>query len=123
MGSKHPGHLGRPGREMWTEAWSMLQELFDGVVDPDEAFCAANLLFGSSVRLPRADLLRRLVRSDPARRRHRRRGVLHRQRDHRPGARRAPGPHPELLGALLADPVDQADLGARVAEVLGRNAA
>ena len=25
MGSKHPGHLGRPGREMWAEIWEVLQ--------------------------------------------------------------------------------------------------
>ena len=24
MGSKHPAHLGRPGSEMWAEAWGVL---------------------------------------------------------------------------------------------------
>jgi hypothetical protein len=42
MGSKHPGHLGRPGREMWAETWSVLQTLFDGVVAADEAFWASD---------------------------------------------------------------------------------
>ena len=30
MGSKHPAFLGRSGREMWAEAWGVLEELFDG---------------------------------------------------------------------------------------------
>ena len=42
MGSKHPGHLGRPGREMWAEAWGVLQDLFDGVRARDEAFFATD---------------------------------------------------------------------------------
>jgi len=42
MGSKHPGPLGRPGREMWAEAWSLLQDLFDRVRTDDEAFWAAD---------------------------------------------------------------------------------
>ena len=25
MGSKHPGYLGRPGREMWAEAWAVIE--------------------------------------------------------------------------------------------------
>ena len=42
MGSKHPAHLGRPGSEMWAEAWGVLQELFDGVRTHDGAFWAAD---------------------------------------------------------------------------------
>ena len=42
MGSKHPGHLGRPGSEMWAEAWGVLQELFDGVRSAGRAFWAAD---------------------------------------------------------------------------------
>ncbi|MGK5678681.1 SpoIIE family protein phosphatase [Actinoplanes sp. URMC 104] len=42
MGDKHPGHLGRPGHEMWAEAWSVLEALFDGVRAGDEAFWAAD---------------------------------------------------------------------------------
>jgi len=42
MGSKHPGNLGRPGRHMWAEAWTVLQELFDGVRSRDEAFLASD---------------------------------------------------------------------------------
>src|SRR4051812_27162411 len=45
MGSKHPGYLGRPGREMWAEAWGLLRELFDGVVTADESFWANDHLF------------------------------------------------------------------------------
>ena len=45
MGSKHPDHLGRPGRDMWAEAWSVLQELFDGVAAGDEAFYGDDYLF------------------------------------------------------------------------------
>src|SRR4029453_990948 len=45
MGDKHPGYLGRPGREMWAEAWSVLQDLFDGVVAADESYWAADYLF------------------------------------------------------------------------------
>ncbi|MFI5931224.1 SpoIIE family protein phosphatase [Actinoplanes sp. NPDC051494] len=45
MGSKHPDHLGRPGREMWTEAWDVLQGFFDRVVEDDEAFTAADFPF------------------------------------------------------------------------------
>ena len=40
MGSKHPDFLGRPGREMWAEAWVVLEELFDGVVARDDSFWA-----------------------------------------------------------------------------------
>jgi signal transduction histidine kinase/DNA-binding response OmpR family regulator len=42
MGSKHPDNLGRPGRHMWAEAWTVLQELFDGVRAGDEAFLASD---------------------------------------------------------------------------------
>jgi signal transduction histidine kinase/DNA-binding NarL/FixJ family response regulator/anti-sigma regulatory factor (Ser/Thr protein kinase) len=42
MGGKHPGNLGRPGRHMWAEAWSLLQDLFDRVRSGDEAFWAAD---------------------------------------------------------------------------------
>jgi len=42
MGSKHPAHLGRPGRELWAEAWSVLKILFDGVRTDGEAFWAAD---------------------------------------------------------------------------------
>ena len=94
MGSKHPGYLGRPGREMWAEAWAVLQDLFDGVVRRRRGVLGRRPpLHAGALRLPRGDLLRHLVRPDPHRRRLGRRGVLHRQRDHRPGARRAAGPH------------------------------
>ncbi|WP_045741550.1 SpoIIE family protein phosphatase [Actinoplanes rectilineatus] len=45
MGDKHPGHLGRPGAEMWAEAWAVLHPLFDGVVERDESFYARDHLF------------------------------------------------------------------------------
>ncbi|GAA2671199.1 SpoIIE family protein phosphatase [Actinoplanes palleronii] len=44
-GSKHPEHLGRPGAEMWAEAWEMIHDLFRRVHDADEAFYAGDLLF------------------------------------------------------------------------------
>ncbi|WP_250027224.1 SpoIIE family protein phosphatase [Paractinoplanes maris] len=42
IGDKHPAFLGRPGREMWAEAWSVLEELFDGVRADGEAFWAGD---------------------------------------------------------------------------------
>ena len=42
MGSKHPGHLGLPGRQMWAEAWSVLADLFGRVRERDTAFFAAD---------------------------------------------------------------------------------
>ncbi|MCO8271867.1 SpoIIE family protein phosphatase [Actinoplanes sp. TRM 88003] len=42
MGDKHPSFLGRPGREMWAEAWSVLELLFDGVRADGEAFWAGD---------------------------------------------------------------------------------
>src|SRR5215510_13893381 len=46
FGAKHPGALGRPGREAWSEIWDdMLHELLAGVVCTGEAFWANDLLF------------------------------------------------------------------------------
>ncbi|GAA0800860.1 SpoIIE family protein phosphatase [Spirilliplanes yamanashiensis] len=45
MGVKHPDFLGCPGADMWTEAWGVIQPLFDGVVRHNEAFWAANYPF------------------------------------------------------------------------------
>jgi signal transduction histidine kinase/DNA-binding response OmpR family regulator len=45
LGTKHPGNVGRPGREMWNETWTVLQELFDGVLDRDTAFFAPDYPF------------------------------------------------------------------------------
>ncbi len=42
MGSKHPGHLGRPGRELWAETWSVLHDLFESVRTADESFWATD---------------------------------------------------------------------------------
>ncbi|MBM2617657.1 SpoIIE family protein phosphatase [Actinoplanes sp. LDG1-06] len=42
MGTKHPQFLGRPGRELWAETWSVLKILFDGVFRDNEAFWAAD---------------------------------------------------------------------------------
>ncbi|WP_285683314.1 SpoIIE family protein phosphatase [Actinoplanes sp. NBRC 103695] len=122
MGSKHPGYLGRPGREMWAEAWGVLQKLFDGVVHSDESFWAGDHPF----MLERYGFLEETyfdisydpIRSDD--------GVvtgvncivtdttsrvLSERRVRTLSA----------LGRRLADQVDQAGLGARVAEVLGAN--
>ena len=71
-----------------------LKELFEGVVAQRRRLLGARpaLLHGAP-RLPRRDLLRRLVRPGARRVGARRRAVLHRQRDHRPGDRRAPHAH------------------------------
>ncbi|WP_430783881.1 SpoIIE family protein phosphatase [Actinoplanes sp. G11-F43] len=45
MGGKHPGFLGRPGRELWGEVWDVLRQLFDGVVADDRSFEARDHLF------------------------------------------------------------------------------
>ncbi|MFF5080964.1 SpoIIE family protein phosphatase [Actinoplanes sp. NPDC000266] len=45
LGGKHPGFLGRPCHEMWSEIWPELRELFAGVVANDEAFFSADFLF------------------------------------------------------------------------------
>jgi signal transduction histidine kinase/DNA-binding response OmpR family regulator len=45
VGSKHPGFLGRPGRELWAEVWDMLHELFDRVLADDRSFFARDRLF------------------------------------------------------------------------------
>ena len=124
MGSKHPGYLGRPGREMWAEAWSVLQDLFDGVVNTDEAFWASDYLF----MIERFGFLEETyfdISYDPIRTADGSVGgvfcivtettgrVLNERRVRTLSA----------LGSRLADPSDQAGLGARVAQVLGENAA
>ena len=46
FGAKHPGALGRPASEAWSEIWeSGLRELFEGVVTTGEAFWARDRLF------------------------------------------------------------------------------
>ncbi|MBW6437943.1 SpoIIE family protein phosphatase [Actinoplanes hulinensis] len=45
MGGKHPGFLGRPGRELWAEAWDVLNRLFDGVIAEDSSFYARDHMF------------------------------------------------------------------------------
>jgi signal transduction histidine kinase/DNA-binding response OmpR family regulator len=42
MGGKHPGFLGRPGRELWAEVWDVLHGLFDGVITNDRSFYAGD---------------------------------------------------------------------------------
>ena len=122
MGSKHPGHLGRPGREMWPETWSVLQELFDGVKSRDESFWAADYLF----MIERFGFLEETyfdisydpirsadgtvggvfcIVSDTTRR------VLADRRVRTLSA----------LGSRLADSPDQAALGSQVGQVLGEN--
>ncbi|GAA4591817.1 signal transduction histidine kinase/DNA-binding response OmpR family regulator [Actinoplanes octamycinicus] len=44
-GAKHPAYLGRPGRELWAEAWDLVGGLLRRVADTDEAFYADDLLF------------------------------------------------------------------------------
>jgi signal transduction histidine kinase/DNA-binding response OmpR family regulator len=122
MGGKHPGHIGRSGREMWAEAWSVLQELFDGVVRGDESFWASDHPF----MLERYGFLEETyfdVSYDPIRIADGSVGgvfcivsdttgrVLGERRVRTLGA----------LGSRLADSADQAALGAQVARVLGEN--
>ena len=46
FGGKHPGALGLPGREAWSEIWdAQLGPLLQGVVDTGESFGAQDLLF------------------------------------------------------------------------------
>ena len=46
FGGKHPGALGLPGREAWSEIWdSVLHELLEGVRTTGEAFGASDRLF------------------------------------------------------------------------------
>ncbi|WP_433721465.1 SpoIIE family protein phosphatase [Actinoplanes sp. CA-051413] len=124
MGSKHPGHLGRPGREMWPETWAVLQTLFDGVKERDESFWAADYLFMierfgfleetyfdisyDPIRSPEGAVGGVFcIVSDTTRR------VLADRRVRTLSA----------LGSRLADSPDQAVLGTQVAQVLGENAA
>ncbi|WP_436527042.1 SpoIIE family protein phosphatase [Actinoplanes sp. HUAS TT8] len=44
-GTKHPDHLGRPGRELWAEAWDLIGGLLDRVAETNEAAYAGDLLF------------------------------------------------------------------------------
>ncbi|MEV6347198.1 SpoIIE family protein phosphatase [Actinoplanes sp. NPDC051851] len=44
-GAKHPAYLGRPGVELWAEAWDQISGLFDRVAEAGEAFYATDLLF------------------------------------------------------------------------------
>ncbi|HET6530494.1 MAG TPA: SpoIIE family protein phosphatase [Actinoplanes sp.] len=122
MGGKHPGHIGRPGREMWAEAWSVLQDLFDGVAATDESYWASDYLF----MLHRYGFLEETyfdISYDPIRTADGSVGgvmcivtettgrVLNERRVRTLSA----------LGSRLADPADQVGLGARVGEVLGEN--
>ncbi|MEU4687896.1 SpoIIE family protein phosphatase [Actinoplanes sp. NPDC023714] len=44
MGDKHPGFLGRPGRELFPEAWDVLRGLIAGVLAGDRSFYARDHL-------------------------------------------------------------------------------
>jgi signal transduction histidine kinase/DNA-binding response OmpR family regulator/anti-sigma regulatory factor (Ser/Thr protein kinase) len=122
MGSKHPGHLGLPGREMWPEIWSVLQALFDDVRARDESFWAVDHPFMierfgfleetyfdisyDPIRLGDGSLGGIFcIVSDTTRR------VLADRRFRTLSA----------LGSRLADSPDQPALGHQVAQVLGEN--
>jgi signal transduction histidine kinase/DNA-binding response OmpR family regulator len=124
MGGKHPGYLGRPGSEMWAEAWSVIQELFDGVVTADEAYWASDHPF----MLYRYGFLEETyfdISYDPIRLADGTVGgvfcIVSDTTERVLSARRVRTISD--LGSRLADPADQAGLGARVAEVLGENGA
>src|SRR3954451_23886940 len=124
MGGKHPGFIGRPGAEMWAEAWGVLRELFDGVVGKDTSFWASDHPF----MLERYGFLEETyfdISYDPIRTADNSVGgvfcivsdttgrVLGERRVRTLGA----------LGSRLAGAEDQAALGAQLAEVLGEDAA
>ncbi|GAA2544412.1 hypothetical protein GCM10010435_11190 [Winogradskya consettensis] len=122
MGSKHPDHLGRPGREMWSEAWNVLQALFDGVVTADEAFWASDHPF----MLERHGFLEETyfdVSYDPIRRADGTVGgvfcIVSDTTQRVLGGRRVRAL--SRLGSGLADAPDQAALGARATRILGEN--
>ncbi|OJF10485.1 SpoIIE family protein phosphatase [Couchioplanes caeruleus] len=122
MGSKHPGHLGRPGREMWAETWSLLQDLFDGVTATDEAYYAADHPF----MLERYGFLEETyfdISYDPIRRDDGTVGgvfCIVSDTTRRVLADRRVRTL-SRLGSLLADSPDQGALGAQAARVLGDN--
>jgi signal transduction histidine kinase/DNA-binding response OmpR family regulator len=45
LGLKHPGVLGHPAREVWSEIWDVLGPLLQGVIATGEAFRAVDHLF------------------------------------------------------------------------------
>ncbi|WP_193786394.1 SpoIIE family protein phosphatase [Actinoplanes friuliensis] len=124
MGSKHPDHLGRPGREMWAETWSLLQELFDDVVARDESFYATDHPF----MLERFGFLEETyfdVSYDPIRLVDGSVGGVFCIVSDTTGRVLADRRVRTLsaLGSRLADSPDQAALGTQVAQVLGENEA
>ncbi|MEV4638480.1 SpoIIE family protein phosphatase [Actinoplanes sp. NPDC049548] len=124
MGSKHPGHLGRPGREMWAETWSVLQELFDGVAAADESYYAADHPF----MLERYGFLEETyfdISYDPIRLTDGTMGgvfCIVSDTTRRVLADRRVRTLSQL-GSRLAGSPDQAALGAQAAEILGENRA
>ena len=106
LGQKHPGMLGRPAREVWSEIWDVL-----GPAAPRRHRDRRRVSRGGlpvlprSARVHRGDVLRRLVRPGAGRVGQGGRRVLHRQRDHRPGPERAPPPYAARPGARPGRPV------------------
>jgi signal transduction histidine kinase/DNA-binding response OmpR family regulator len=122
MGSKHPGHLGRPGPEMWAEIWPVLHELFDGVATHDEAFWAADHPF----MLERYGFLEETyfdISYDPIRLTDGTVGGIFCIVGDTTGRVLADRRFRTLtaLGSRLADSPDQPALGRQVAQVLGEN--
>ncbi|MCY1145219.1 SpoIIE family protein phosphatase [Actinoplanes sp. Pm04-4] len=124
MGDKHPAFLGRPGHEMWAEAWSVLKILFDGVRADGEAFWAADHPF----MLERHGFLEETyfdISYDPIRTEGDRvEGIFCIVTDTTGrvlGERRVRTL--SALGSRLADSPDQAALAAEVAAVFAENAA
>jgi signal transduction histidine kinase/DNA-binding response OmpR family regulator len=124
MGSKHPGYIGRPGRQMWAETWGVLEELFDGVLASDESYWATDHPF----LLERYGFLEETyfdISYDPIRAADgTARGVFCIVSDTTGrvlGERRVRTL--SALGARLADAPDQVTLGKQVAEAFTENAA
>ncbi|MFI5491105.1 SpoIIE family protein phosphatase [Actinoplanes sp. NPDC051859] len=122
MGSKHPGHLARPGNQMWAETWSLLDDLFAGVAAADEAFYAADHPF----MLERHGFLEETyfdISYDPIRRADGTvGGVFCIVSD---TTRRVLGDRRvrtlSRIGSLLTGSTNQAELGSRAVQVLAEN--
>ena len=97
--------LGRPGREVWPEIWDVLGPLLKGVIDTGRGVSR----LGPPFYLFRHGFAEETyfdVSYDPVRDETRpgRRRVLHRHRDHRPRAQRAPAAHAARPGARQGKP-------------------
>ncbi|HEX8627551.1 MAG TPA: ATP-binding protein, partial [Catenuloplanes sp.] len=120
MGVKHPDFLGCPGRDMWTEAWDVIEPLFAGVVASGAAFWSTDHQF----MLERHGFLEETyfdVSYDPVRLADGTVGgifcIVSDTTTRVLGGRRVSAL--SALGSRLADPDTEQELGRQVAAVLG----